>query len=157
MTPLFGRRHRCRLPDHTSRPSSAQKFWRRPINPALVHRTRLVEFEHDPRDLLREYISRRPFVPFRIKLIDGETLDVVRTNQAVAMTARMWFVTPRDTLRWLRLEQIEFLQCPPPLPHLRRTFRAYIGAEIRLSSVPPPSRVVASWPSVLRKGGREEI
>jgi hypothetical protein len=39
-------------------------------------------------DLL-EYIGRRPFQPFRVTLSGGETVDVTRTAQAVAMSRPM--------------------------------------------------------------------
>jgi hypothetical protein len=55
-------------------------------------------------DLL-EYIGRRPFQPFRVTLSGGETVDVTRTAQAVAMSRPMVVATPDNRrLRWIQLE-----------------------------------------------------
>ena len=57
---------------------------------------------------LLEYIGRRPFQPFRLTLSDGETVDVIRTAQAVAMPRQMVVATPDNRrLRWIQLAQID--------------------------------------------------
>ena len=58
-------------------------------------------------DQLRERIGRRPFVPFRIMLSSGETVDVTRTLQAVAMPSRVVVGTNDDRFRWIWLRDIE--------------------------------------------------
>jgi len=57
---------------------------------------------------LLEHIGRRPFHPFRLTLSNGETVDVTRTAQAVAMPRQMAVATPDNKrLRWIQLAKIE--------------------------------------------------
>jgi hypothetical protein len=61
---------------------------------------------------LWEHISRRPFTPFRLTLTDGETIDIVRRNQA-ATNIRLMIVgtaTGNGGLRWIGHEKIDRVQ-----------------------------------------------
>jgi hypothetical protein len=55
------------------------------------------------------HIGRRPFEPFRITLVSGETVDVTRTAQAVAMARRVAVATS-DHFRWIWLDKIDNVQ-----------------------------------------------
>lgn len=59
------------------------------------------------REQIHELNSRRPFQPFRITLLTGETLDVTRTAQAVAMRDRVVVGTPDDRWRWIGFDRID--------------------------------------------------
>ena len=56
------------------------------------------------------HIGRRPFEPFRITLVSGETVDVTRTAQAVAMARRVAVATPDHYFRWIWLEKIDHVR-----------------------------------------------
>jgi hypothetical protein len=61
---------------------------------------------------LWEHLSRRPFRPFRLTLTDGETIDIVRTNQA-ATNIRLMIVgtaTGDGGLRWIGHDKINRVQ-----------------------------------------------
>jgi hypothetical protein len=63
-------------------------------------------------DQLWEHLSHRPFRPFRLTLTDGETIDIVRTNQA-ATNIRLMIVgtaTGDGGLRWIRHQEIDRVQ-----------------------------------------------
>ena len=61
---------------------------------------------------LCEYLGRRPFQPFRLTLKDGETIDIVRTNQAATNKGLMIVGTPTGDggLQWIRHEKIDRVQ-----------------------------------------------
>jgi hypothetical protein len=64
-----------------------------------------------------DLLGRRPFQPFRLTLTDGETIDIVRTNQA-ATNKRLMIVgtaTGDGVLRWIRHDKIDRVQ-PFELP-----------------------------------------
>lgn len=58
-------------------------------------------------DQLREHLGRRPFRPFRLRLVDGGSFDVMRTNQAVAMKRRVYMGETPKAPMWIWLEQID--------------------------------------------------
>jgi hypothetical protein len=58
------------------------------------------------RDQIYERLGQ-PFQPFRVTLVDGETLDVTRPNQAVVNSRDFIFGKPDGGFRWIRLEEIE--------------------------------------------------
>jgi hypothetical protein len=55
------------------------------------------------------HIGLRPFEPFRITLVSGETVDVTRTAQAVAMARRVAVAT-QDHFRWIWFEKIDHVR-----------------------------------------------
>jgi hypothetical protein len=57
------------------------------------------------RDQIYERLGR-PFHPFRLTLVNGETLDVTRANQAVVNSRDFIFGKPDGGFRWIRLEKI---------------------------------------------------
>jgi hypothetical protein len=59
------------------------------------------------REQLREHLGRRPFVPFRVTMTNGEFVDVVRTAQGAATTRQFIVGTEQDRLKWIELNQIE--------------------------------------------------
>jgi hypothetical protein len=64
---------------------------------------------------LWEHISRRPFRPFRLTLTDGETIDVVRTNQAVTNVRLMFVGMPDDGFRMIhhfKIDRVEAFELP---------------------------------------------
>jgi hypothetical protein len=82
--------------------SSAENFGRR----GMIRR-HMVTY-----DQIWNHLSRRPFQPFRLTLTDGETIDIVRTNQA-ATNMRLMIVgtaTGDGVLRWIRHEKIGRIQ-----------------------------------------------
>ena len=72
------------------------------------------------RDQLHEHLGRRPFIPFRVTLTDGETVYITRMAQAVA--SRHQFIVGddyKDASRWIPLKEIisvEMLEAPRPRP-----------------------------------------
>lgn len=55
---------------------------------------------------LREQLSRRPFAPFRLVLVDGETIDIGRTAQAVATAREVMIATPGGGMRRVALATV---------------------------------------------------
>ena len=55
---------------------------------------------------LREHLGRRPFQPFRVRLTGGESVEVFRIAQAVAMPTRL-VVSVDDRLKWIPLDRID--------------------------------------------------
>jgi hypothetical protein len=76
-------------------------------------------------DQLRERLGSRPFLPFRIVLTTGESIDVVRIAQAVAMKRRIIVGMPDDHTRWIWLDQLDRIEpaAPQPLAPPRITLR----------------------------------
>jgi hypothetical protein len=63
------------------------------------------------RDELREHLGRRPFKAFRVTLIDGKSVYITRTAQAVA--SRNQFIVgddEKDRFRWIPLELIDHVE-----------------------------------------------
>ena len=58
------------------------------------------------RDDLMAHLGRAPFVPFRVTLNNGETIDITRRFRAVAMDGRLVVATEQDRLRWIQLDRI---------------------------------------------------
>jgi hypothetical protein len=56
---------------------------------------------------LREYLSRRPFQPFRLLLTSGASFDVTEMNQVVAMKRRVYMGDTHDAPMWVWLKQID--------------------------------------------------
>jgi hypothetical protein len=61
-------------------------------------------------DELRGHLGRRQFQPFRVLLIDGHYLDVIRTNQVVAMKRRLYAGVSDAAPLWIWLNQIDRLE-----------------------------------------------
>ena len=61
---------------------------------------------------IREHLGRRPFVPFRLVLRNGETVDVVRMAQAATMKRRVRVGTASGAgaSRWIWHEQIDHVE-----------------------------------------------
>ena len=61
-------------------------------------------------DELRGHLGRRPFQPFRVLLVNGDRLDVTRSNQVVAMKRRLYAGSSDAAPLWIWLEQIDRLE-----------------------------------------------
>ncbi len=61
---------------------------------------------------LYAHLAKEPFEPFRVLLKDGNAVDVVRPNQAVA-TCRQFIVGIRDHFERFRLDCIERIDVLP--------------------------------------------
>ena len=59
------------------------------------------------RQQIWDQLGKRPFQPFRLTLIGGETLDVVRIAQAVVTPREMIIGVGDDRTRWVPLKDID--------------------------------------------------
>jgi hypothetical protein len=56
---------------------------------------------------LQEHTARRPFAPFWIRLVSGETIKITQRLRAVAMPKELVVSEDGRTLQWVPLERIE--------------------------------------------------
>ena len=61
---------------------------------------------------LREYLGRKPFVPFRLVLKNGESVDVMRFGQAATLNRRIFVGGEENQYRWIWHEQIDHVETP---------------------------------------------
>ncbi len=64
-------------------------------------------------DRIREFLHRKPFVPFRIVMASGERHDVVNSER-IALGSKQVFLVSGSTGRmtWLKVEDIELVYMP---------------------------------------------
>ena len=65
-------------------------------------------------DDMQELIDRRPFVPFRIFLTDGNHLDVTRTLSVAVMRNQIFIVLPDDRWKFIPLRHITSVETLQP-------------------------------------------
>ncbi len=59
------------------------------------------------REQLNQHLGSSPFRPFRVILVNGEALYVVRRAQALASSRMFMIGTPEDRMRRIPLEQVD--------------------------------------------------
>jgi len=55
----------------------------------------------------------KPFKPFRLKLADGQFIDVTRTHQLVVMAKEIFVVLPNDRWKFVPLNEIAGIEMLP--------------------------------------------
>jgi hypothetical protein len=63
------------------------------------------------RDQLWHQLGKRPFQPFRLTLIDGETIEIFRPNQALVTPRQVIAaVGPDEEMTWIPLERVDRME-----------------------------------------------
>jgi hypothetical protein len=69
------------------------------------------------REQLNEHLGRQPFRRFRVVLVNGEAIDIVRRAQGVVMSGRFVVgVPPRFDARWIQLDQLDRIEAQEVRP-----------------------------------------